>query len=141
MAKQNKLEKDAKKAYKKAVVAIDDAARLAKKAGKKSRAKVETLAKQVENLAAPAKRNAPAKAAPAKPKTKATAKPLADYTPPLPHAHTVPAKTASGSIEQVELGTMSIIALRNLAKSKGMTGYTRLNKASLIQRLEEQAAL
>lgn len=158
MAKQKKLEQDAKKAYKKAVSAVDEAKRLAENAGKKPRAKVEALAKQVEvDLKKSAHKKSAQKitAAPVTltttksrdtvaPKTTVKASPkskaAADYTPPLPHARTVRTKTAGGGTTQVELGAMSIIALRTLAKSKGLTGYTRLNKAALIERLEQASA-
>jgi len=62
----------------------------------------------------------PAFSAPAPSAASSTPSAASALTPPLPHA------------QPDDLDGLSIIGLRTLAKSKGLTGYTRLPKAALV---------
>ncbi|ARC57978.1 hypothetical protein AS850_12910 [Frondihabitans sp. 762G35] len=122
MPSQKNLEKNADKAYKKAKEAVEEARKAAKKVDRKARTKAKALGKELEKTSA---------------KTKATTRkrPDALYTPPLPHAITTEVTSDSGSTTEVDLGELTTIQLRAIAKSRRLTGYTRLSKAALVERL------
>lgn len=139
MPSQKKLEKDATKAYKKAKDAVDDAKRLAvkvqkkagaKKAAAKKTAKVDALTSQLSESKPTAKKAAVPESGPG----------VTVFTPPLPAAHLVHEPVEGGGTADIELGAQTIIALRTLAKSRGLTGYTRLSKSALIEHIEKASA-
>jgi hypothetical protein len=131
---QKNLEKTAEKAYRKAKDAVEEAQKAARKLDRKARSKAKNLGKDL----AKAKTGAVAKAATTSGKTAGGKPPKradALYTPPLPHAITTEVTSDSGSTTEVDLGELTTIQLRAIAKSRGLTGYTRLSKARLVERL------
>lgn len=122
MAKTSKIEKSAEKAYDKAKDAVDDARKLAKKVAKKRRPPVDELTKDLKKAKADLKRGPVSQVAGKS--GEASAGDL--YTPPLPH---------QGGVD--DLHSHTLISLRTMAKSRGLTGISRLSKTALIERLEQ----
>lgn len=147
MATQRKLEKSARKAYSVARNAVDEAERTAKKLTKKTRAKAAALADRLANvekvLAKSAARSkqtrdrAAAAAASAARPAPGAAKAGSVLTPPLPDAPAPQVNEASLEAD-VRFTDMNLQALRALAKQRGLTNYSRLNKADLIGRLRDE---
>jgi Rho termination factor, N-terminal domain len=126
-AELKKLEKSAQKAYVRAKEAVSDARQKAKKLDKSARSKVTVLEKQLDK---PAKTLAAASTKPSSTLVDPTveSEPVPSiYTPPLPHADE----------EDAELEKLTLIALRSLAKKRGLTNYSQLNKAALIARIHQ----
>lgn len=155
MAGQKKLEATAKKALKKAKEAVAEAEAKADKASKKSRSKAADLRTDLKKTTArvkleraqldDAKKAVKTKKATvsttADAKTK-TAKKLAPtgtsavYTPPLPHEVTVEVPGKGGSTSSADLSSLTMIQLRSLARDKKVVGYSRLSKATLVEKLQ-----
>lgn len=159
MAKQKKLEKAAKNALERAKAAIADARKLAAKLDAKNRKKknaldeelaqverqVEESEKRVDGTttasgseSASASGSEPASEAPA------PAVAAADLTPPLPSVvedeNADQAEFVGGGAttpHDPELDRMTVQALRDVAKARGLSNISRLNKAQLIERLSE----
>jgi hypothetical protein len=159
MASQKKLESTAKKALKKAKDAVAEAQEKAEKASKKSRSKAADLRTDLKKTAAKAtlekaqladakkaieKKTAAAKKSSTK-KAVATEKlakvPAAPSTPagaatlPLPHEVTVEVPAAGGTKKSADLSSLTMIQLRGLAREKKIVGYSRLSKATLVEKL------
>lgn len=62
--------------------------------------------------------------------------PDAAYTPPLPHADETAVTSHDGSEAHLDLHAQTLVALRQLATDKGVTGVSRLTKAQLIEKLQ-----
>ncbi|AMM20763.1 hypothetical protein AX769_12210 [Frondihabitans sp. PAMC 28766] len=130
MAKQKKLEKTARKAYDHAKDAVKTAEKAAAKVAKKKRPASVDLARDLENVKASLKSSKKSARSTAAATLGADVTSPADvYTPPLP----VP---STGSDVSADLHAQTVIALRELAKSKGLTNIARLNKAALIDKIE-----
>lgn len=140
--KQDKLEKAAKKAYKRAVKAVDEAVATAEAVDKKARKKAEKLRARLADetgtrsttTARPAEQDAGDEPASA-----------IDLTPPLPNVEDPTADTAAefaGSAATTEphdpaLDRMTVQALRDVARARGLANVSRLSKAQLIERLSD----
>jgi hypothetical protein len=136
---QKNLEKTAKKAYRKAKDAVEEAQKAAAKVDRKARTKAKALGKGLEK--SPTKTSASKEAVSTgtagKKSSAGDARTRADalYTPPLPHAITTEVAGEAGRATEVDLSELTTIQLRSIAKSRGLTGYTRLPKALLVERL------
>ncbi|SDH22344.1 hypothetical protein SAMN04515691_2683 [Leifsonia sp. 98AMF] len=137
MAKQKKLEKAAKKAFERAEAAVADARRAAEKLDKKkAKKRVRALEKELATLAGGSKAEHTDSAAD-------TAD--LDLTPPLPSVRdeTVEATVEfAGSVttsvtHDPELDQLTVQALRDAARARGLLNVSRLTKGQLIERLSE----
>ncbi|GAA4266901.1 Rho termination factor N-terminal domain-containing protein [Frondihabitans peucedani] len=161
MAGQKKLEASAKKALKKAKEAVGEAEAKAKKASKQRRIAAADLRSDLQKTVAKAKlekaqlkdaKQAVEKKTAVLKKTSSkkakAAEALADVpTPPaasastrdlpLPHEVTVDVPTADGRSAAADLSSLTMIQLRHLAREKKIPGYSRLSKATLVERLQE----
>ena len=62
----------------------------------------------------------------------------AEWTVPFNAVETVEEQVTSLSLEEnIDYESMTVVQLRELAKERGLTGYSSLNKADLIQLLKE----
>jgi len=159
MAKQKKLEKAAKNALDRAKAAIADARKLAAKLDAKNRKKanaldeeltqverqVEESEKRVDESTA-ASGSVSADASGSEPASEAPAPAVAaeELTPPLPSVvedeNADQTEFVGGSAttpHDPELDRMTVQALRDVAKARGLRNISRLNKAQLIERLSE----
>ena len=139
MGKRKKLEKAAKKAYTRAEKAIEEAvaaaAALDKDARKRAKKLRDRLAERMPGPAQDASTGATADA------------PAAgiDLTPPLPTVTDEDADTAAefaGSAatsapHDPELDRMTVQALRDAARARGIRNVSRLTKGQLIERLSD----
>ena len=137
MAKQKKLEKAAKKAFERAEAAVADARRAAEKLDKKkAKKRVRALEKELATLAGGSSADRTDRAAD-------TAD--LDLTPPLPSVRdeTVEATVEfAGSVttsvtHDPELDQLTVQALRDAARARGLLNVSRLTKGQLIERLSE----
>lgn len=162
MASQKKLEATAKKALKKAKDAVAEAQDKAEKASKKSRAKAAELRTDLKKTSAKAKlekaqledakkaiekKTAAANKSATK-KTKVSEKlakvptvaaaPAGDLALPLPHEVTIDVPTKKGgTTKSADLSSLTMIQLRSLAREKKIVGYSRLSKATLVEKLQQ----
>jgi hypothetical protein len=138
MAKERTLEKSARKAYSTAREAVDKAKKAARKLDKKTRKKAaaleDRLAKVEGSLAGSAARSAPTGERAAAGQGSGTARPV--LTPPMPGAP-APRLNEKSPGTDARFDGVNLQALRALAKERGLTNYSRLNKAELIHRLRE----
>ncbi|HEY8282452.1 MAG TPA: Rho termination factor N-terminal domain-containing protein [Leifsonia sp.] len=160
MAKQKKLEKAAKNALERAKAAIADARKLtakldAKNRKKKKHALDEELAQVERQVEESEKRvdgtttvsgseSASASGSEPAPETPAPAVAAEDLTPPLPSVvedenadQTEFVGGGATTPHDPELDRMTVQALRDVAKARGLSNISRLNKAQLIERLSE----
>ncbi|WP_285113709.1 hypothetical protein [Leifsonia sp. fls2-241-R2A-40a] len=139
MAKQKKLEKAAEKALKRAEDAVADAITAVKRLDKKkAKKRAHALRKQVARLGSDK---------PAAPEGKADADPatVPDLTPPLPSVRDDQVDTAAefaGSAATTaphdpELDQLTVQALRDAARARGLRNVSKLSKGQLIERLSE----
>jgi hypothetical protein len=137
MAKQKKLEKAAKKAFERAEAAVADARRAAEKLDtKKAKKRARALEKELATLAGGSKADHSDSAADAAD---------LDLTPPLPSVRdeTVEATVEfAGSVttsvtHDPELDQLTVQALRDAARARGLLNVSRLTKGQLIERLSE----
>ena len=62
----------------------------------------------------------------------------AEWTVPFNAVETVEEQVTSLSLkESIDYESMTVVQLRELAKERGLTGYSSLNKADLIQLLKD----
>ena len=62
----------------------------------------------------------------------------AEWTVPFNAVETVEEQVTSLSLEEsIDYESMTVAQLRELARERGLTGYSSLNKADLIQLLKE----
>ena len=63
----------------------------------------------------------------------------AEWTVPFNAVETVEEQVTSLSLEEdtIDYESMTVTQLRELAKERGLTGYSSLNKADLIQLLKD----
>ena len=62
----------------------------------------------------------------------------AEWTVPFNAVETVEEQVTSLSLEEtIDYESMTVVQLRELAKERGLTGYSSLNKADLIQLLKD----
>lgn len=143
MAKQKKLEKAAKKAFERAEAAVADARRAADKLDKKKAKKRErALEKELAALTGGAH---DASAATTSRDDGAADVSGLDLTPPLPSVRdeTVEATVEfAGSVTTTvahdpELDQLTVQALRDAARARGLLNVSRLTKGQLIERLSE----
>ncbi|MET4051692.1 putative phage infection (PIP) family protein YhgE [Frigoribacterium sp. PvP054] len=59
------------------------------------------------------------------------------YTPPLPEVDETTVQTADGHDAHVDLHAQTLVALRALARTKGVTNVSRYTKAALIEKIEQ----
>lgn len=137
MAKQKKLEKAAKKAFERAEAAVADARRAAEKLDtKKAKKRARALEKELATLAGGSGGDRTDGAADAAD---------LDLTPPLPSVRdeTVEATVEfAGSVttsvtHDPELDQLTVQALRDAARARGLLNVSRLTKGQLIERLSE----
>lgn len=135
MAKQKKLEKAAEKAFARAEEAVADARKAAEKLDSKKAAKrARKLEKELAELVG---RDAAEAAAPDAPSI--------DLTPPLPSVHDETVEDTvefAGSVttsapHDPELDQLTVQALRDVARARGLRNVSRLTKGQLIERLSE----
>ncbi|WP_158863054.1 Rho termination factor N-terminal domain-containing protein [Leifsonia sp. AG29] len=152
MAKRKKLEKKARKAYERAEEAIQEALKAAAKLDKKTKKKAASLS---DEWAKAGGSSGPGKGpddahrrrddsdggvATSDGRTAAI-----DLTPPLPSVTDENAETAAefaGSVATTAphdpaLDSLTVQALRDVAKSRGYRNVSRLTKAQLIERLSD----
>ena len=159
MAKQKKLEKAAKNALDRAKAAIADARKLAAKLDAKNRKKTNALDEELtqverqveesekrvdETTAASGSESAAASGSEPASETPAPAVAAEDLTPPLPSVvddesadQTEFVGGGATTPHDPELDRMTVQALRDVAKARGLRNISRLNKAQLIDRLSE----
>ncbi|WP_396599972.1 Rho termination factor N-terminal domain-containing protein [Frigoribacterium sp. R86507] len=152
MADQRKLKKSAAKAYDKAEDAVTDARtavaeakRRAKKLAKKARPSVKPLENALDDAAAglkDAKKTAKgagqaSKGASSTPSSATPAEPRSIYTPPLPEVDETTVQLPDGHDAHVDLHAQTLVALRALARTKGITNVSRYPKATLIEKIEQ----
>ena len=139
MGKRKKLEKAAKKAYKRAEKAIEEAVAAAATLDKDARKRANKLRERLaERMPGPAQ-DAPTEA------TADAPAPGIDLTPPLPTVTDEDAGTAAefaGSAatsapHDPELDRMTVQALRDAARARGIRNVSRLSKGQLIERLSD----
>ncbi len=128
MAKQKKLEKTARKVYDQAKDAVKVAEKAAAKVAKKNRPATAALVGDLKKVKATLKTSKKSGATTVAESGLETSSARV-YTPPLP-------VTSTGSDAPADLHAHTLIALRTLAKSKGITNVARLNKAALIEKIE-----
>jgi len=134
MAKQKKLEKAAAKALDRAEKAVADAQKAADKLGKK---KVKKRARELEK-----ELSALIGSGNSGPKDNAAG---VDLTPPLPSVRDDEVESTvefAGSVttpvpHDPELDQLSVQALRDVARARGLLNVSRLTKGQLIERLSE----
>ena len=62
----------------------------------------------------------------------------AEWTVPFNAVETVEEQVTSLSLEEsIDYESMTVVQLRELARERGLTGYSSLNKADLIQLLRD----
>ena len=62
----------------------------------------------------------------------------AEWTVPFNAVETVEEQVTSLSLEEsIDYESMTVVQLRELARERGLTGYSSLNKADLIQLLKD----
>ena len=62
----------------------------------------------------------------------------AEWTVPFNAVETVEEQVTSLSLEEsIDYESMTVVQLRELAKERGLTGYSSLNKADLIRFLKD----
>jgi len=148
MADQKKLKKSAAKAYDKAEDAVTDARaavaeakRRAKKLAKKARPSVKPLENALDDAASglkDAKKTAKGAGQASKgPSSTAPAEPRSIYTPPLPEVDETTVQLPDGHDAHVDLHAQTLVALRALARTKGITNVSRYPKATLIEKIEQ----
>ncbi|NRD26946.1 Rho termination factor N-terminal domain-containing protein [Frigoribacterium sp. VKM Ac-2836] len=147
MADQKKLKKSAAKAYDKAEDAVTDARaavaeakRRAKKLAKKSRPSVKPLENALDDAAAglkDAKKTAKGAGEAATGASPTPAEPRSIYTPPLPEVDETTVPRPDGHDAHVDLHAQTLVALRALARTKGVTNVSRYTKAALIEKIEQ----
>jgi len=136
MGKQEKLEKAAAKAYDQAEEAVKQARKAAKKLdSKKSKKLVDALDEQLSKIKKPAATDAAPHAEP----QEAGGHPEASL--PLPNvtdtaAEFVGSATTSGTHDPA-LDQLTVQALRDVARTRGLRNVSRLTKPQLIERLSE----
>lgn len=135
MGKRKKLEKAAKKAYKRARKAVDEAVRAAAAVDDHARKRAASLATRLASVPVPlATRDAGGDRGAD-----------IDLTPPLPRVEDTDADTAAefaGAVATTaphdpELDRLTLQALRDVASARGLRNVSRLTKAQLIERLSE----
>lgn len=144
MAKQKKLEKAAKKAFERAEAAVADARKAAEKLDKK-KAKKRARALEEELAALKSDGGPDARARSASREDSDTGTANLDLTPPLPSVRdeTVEATVEfAGSVttsvtHDPELDQLTVQALRDAARARGLLNVSRLTKGQLIERLSE----
>jgi hypothetical protein len=141
MGKRKKLEKAAKKAYKRARKSVDEAVRTAERADDAARKRAKKLE---DRLAAVPKRAEPGAGRPPAPPRPST--PVADadadvdLTPPLPTSAVEDpeaGRTPGTPPHDPQLDRLTVEALRDVARSRDLRNVSRLTKAQLIERLSE----
>ncbi|MGO4536790.1 Rho termination factor N-terminal domain-containing protein [Leifsonia sp. 2MCAF36] len=143
MAKQKKLEKAAAKAFARAEDAVADARKAAEKLDKKRlKKRARELEKELAALVGGGA-TADATADAAADATRAAAG--VDLTPPLPSVRDDQVEATveyAGSVttpkpHDPELDQLSVQALRDVARARGLRNVSRLTKGQLIERLSE----
>ncbi|MFF9563243.1 Rho termination factor N-terminal domain-containing protein [Leifsonia sp. NPDC014704] len=143
MAKQKKLEKAAKKAFERAEAAVADARRAAEKLDKKkAKKRARALEKELAALTGGVQ---DASAGTTSRDDGVTDAASLDLTPPLPSVRdeTVEATVEfAGSVTTTvahdpELDQLTVQALRDAARARGLLNVSRLTKGQLIERLSE----
>ena len=136
MGKQEKLEKAAAKAYEHAKEAVKEARKAAKKLDeKKSKKRVDELDEQLSKIETPPATDA----APHVEPQETSGRPAASL--PLPNVtdtatEFVGSATTSGKHDPA-LDHLTVQALRDVARTRGLRGVSRLTKRQLIERLSE----
>nr|WP_249407790.1 Rho termination factor N-terminal domain-containing protein [Frigoribacterium sp. CFBP 8759] len=65
------------------------------------------------------------------------AEPRSIYTPPLPEVDETTVQLSDGHDAHVDLHAQTLVALRALARTKGITNVSRHTKATLIEKIEQ----
>lgn len=136
MAKQEKLEKAAAKAYDHAKEAVEQARKAAKKLDrKKSKKRVDELDEQLSKIQMPVGVNADAKREPP------VGSGHVDVAVPLPDVTDASAEfvgsATTSTTHDPALDQLTVQALRDVARTRGMRNVSRLTKAQLIERLSD----
>jgi len=143
MAKRKKLEKAADKAFARAEEAVEAARKAAAKLDSK---KAEKRARKLEReLAGLLGRDTRPDAAQDAPQSAAPGPAALDLTPPLPSVHDDSVEEAAefaGSAptsapHDPELDGLTVQALRDVARARGLRNVSKLTKGQLIERLSE----
>ena len=136
MAKQKKLEKAAAKALDRAEKAVADARKAAEKLGnKKAKKRARELQKELADLVGGGNARA----------GESTSAGSVDLTPPLPSVRDDDVESTvefAGSVttpvaHDPELDQLTVQALRDVARARGLLNVSRLTKGQLIERLSE----
>jgi len=138
MAKQKKLEKAARKALARAEAAVAEARAATERLDAKKAAKAKKRAKalQKELSALIGRPTIPDAGRPADP---------VDLTPPLPSVHDdqvevtaeFAGSAATSAPHDPELDGLTVQALRDVARARGLRNVSKLTKGQLIERLSE----
>ncbi|MDR6969808.1 hypothetical protein [Leifsonia shinshuensis] len=141
MAKQKKLEKAAQKAFERAEEAVAEAreaaVKLDAKKAKKAKKHAKELEKELAEVVGRSERSASA--------AEDGGAPPIDLTPPLP---TVRDESVEKTVEYAgsvttsaphdpELDQLTVQALRDVARTRGLLNVSKLTKGQLIERLSE----
>ncbi len=141
MAKQKKLEKAAEKALKRAEKAVDEALDAVERLDtKKAKKRAKALQKELSDAVG---RNTTAGAEDSSGAEDGAAR--VDLTPPLPSVHDEGVEDTveyAGSVttsapHDPELDSLTVQALRDVARARGLRNVAKLTKGQLIERLSD----
>jgi hypothetical protein len=141
MAKQEKLEEAAAKAYDHAKKAVKKARKAAKKLDSdEPKKRVDDLEERLSKVRVPAAKD---DASHAEVQHEPEPNPLPEGSLPLPNVTDATAEfvgsTATSAGHDPDLDHLTVQALRDVARTRGMRNVSRLTKAQLIERLSDES--